>query len=527
MAPVLRALMARRLVVSGKDIAALGPLAARAILLARDDDNKEKDRPDPEQGLVHPQEINNNAMFALFGILGAAIVIGAVWFFFWAKNGGFYFREDDWDDYKSTVLRRKGPNGTIYSNATPSTILGGGSVYKDYDGMTEMDNTTVVSGTTGITGITGGVSDIYGREKRRKKREQKERDKERRREEKAREKEEKKRSKRKVGADGIMVDEEAEAMAQEQLRNYRSEKPARVGGINVASEASEWDGSTNPSWSGVGTSTVDSGSTVTEGLIQHQEKRERSPSKKERDEERAARKEAERRERREQRERERERDRELGRDRDRDRNPDREREKEKKTGGIRKVYSTADKNASREAERLRAEARRLRERDRAAAAAGQREREQRSSKRDFSWQHGVDDESSIALRRIDERGESVLDDVQEHEEGVVATGSGGNGKYARVNNNDYDELDEVPPLRTSRALVPSSYTGTESDLMTESEVSGHKVYKHPVHIPVSGAESSVGSEVSYAEERRKKRNGAGYRKHHRRDGDGDSSVGGY
>ncbi|KAK3350858.1 hypothetical protein B0H65DRAFT_100782 [Neurospora tetraspora] len=526
MAPVLRALMARRLVVSGNDIAALGPLAARAILLARDD-NKQNDRPDPEKGLVHPQEINNNAMFALFGILGAAIVIGCVWFFFWAKNGGFYFREDDWDDYKSTVMRRKvGPNGTIYTDATPSTILGGGSVYKDVaddDGMTEMDNTTIVSATTGITGITGitgGVSDIYGREKRRKKREQKERDKERRREEKAREKEDKKRSKRKVGTDGIMIDEEAEALAQEQLRNYRSEKPARVGGINVASEASEWDGSTNPSWSGVGTSTVDSGSTVTSDLLKHQEKHERSPSKKERDEERAARKEAERKERREQRERERERDRELGHDR----NPEREREKEKKTGGIRKVYSTADKNASREAERLRAEARRLRERDRAAAAAGQREREQRSSKRDFSWQHGVGDESSIALRRIDERGESVLDDVHEHEEGVVATGS--NGQYARVNNNDYDEVDEVPPLRTSRALVPSSYTGTESTL-TESEVSGHKVYKHPVHIPVSGAESSVGSEVSYAEERRKKRNGAGYRRHHRRDGDGDSSVGGY
>lgn len=520
--------MPRRLVVTPiKDIAALGPLAARAILLARDenDENKQKDRPDPEKGLIHPQEINNNAMFALFGILGAAIVIGAVWFFFWSKNGGFYFKEDDWDDYKSTVLRRKGPNGTIYSNATPSTILGGGSVYKDYDGMRqEMDDSTIVSGTTGITGITGGVSDIYGREKRRKKREQKEREKERRREEKAREKEEKKRSKRKAGVDGIMVDEEAEAQAMDELRNYRSEKAARVGGINVASEASEWDGSTNPSWSGVGTSTVDSGSTVTEGLMQHQEKRERSPSKKERDEERAARKEAERRERREQRER----DRELGRDR----NPEKSRErgsgeKDKKTGGIRKVYSTADKNASREAERLRAEARRVRAQEREAAAAKQREREQRSSKRDFSWQHGGDDESAIALRRIDERGESLLDDVHEHEEGVIATGSGGNGKYAKLNNNDYDEIDEVPPLRTSRALVPSSYTSTESDLMTESEVSGHKVYKHPVHIPVSGAESSVGSEVSYAEERRKKRNGAGYRRHHRRDGDGDSSVGGY
>ena len=56
------------------------------------------------------------------------MVLGAIWFFFWAKNGGFHFRKTDWDDYKSTVLRRKGPNGTTLSGATKTTRLGGGSV---------------------------------------------------------------------------------------------------------------------------------------------------------------------------------------------------------------------------------------------------------------------------------------------------------------------------------------------------------------------------------------------------------------
>ena len=56
------------------------------------------------------------------------MVIASIWFFFWAKNGGFQFRKNDWDEYKSTVLRRKGPNGTTLSGATKTTKLGGGSV---------------------------------------------------------------------------------------------------------------------------------------------------------------------------------------------------------------------------------------------------------------------------------------------------------------------------------------------------------------------------------------------------------------
>lgn len=82
------------------------------------------------QGTSPPDSINNKGFFALFAILGAGMVIASLWFFFWAKNGGFHFHEGDWDDYKSTVLRRKGPDGKTLSNATKSTKLGGGkSIY--------------------------------------------------------------------------------------------------------------------------------------------------------------------------------------------------------------------------------------------------------------------------------------------------------------------------------------------------------------------------------------------------------------
>lgn len=437
------------------DLPTLGPATAHSILVARD---AVPDR-DPSRGVMRPQDINNNAVFAMFGILGAAFVVVGIWFFFWARNGGFYFKENDWDEYKSTVLRRKGPNGTTLSGATESTILGGGSIYKDVDdGTTNHDDaTTVISATTGITGITGGVSDISGREKRRKKREQKEREKERRREEKAREKEERKhgKSRRRVGADGVLIDEEAENEAKEHLRSYRHEKPARVGGINKESEASEWDGSTNPSWSqtsgsGVGQST-ESGSTVTSELISN---RERTPTSTPTKPKKAA-----------------------------ERSDERPTERER-AGGIRKVYSTADKNASRENERIRAEARRLQEKGRAA------------QRRDFSWQRGGDD--SLALRRIDERTESVVSESYITESRVT---------------------ESVAP----ESRIPGSWA--ESDLGTGSDV-GTKVYRHPVHIPVSNGSavsgSALSSDLSYAEEKRKKRGGAGARRH--RGGDGESTV---
>ncbi|KAM7197302.1 hypothetical protein V8F20_006656 [Naviculisporaceae sp. PSN 640] len=427
----------------GNDISSLGPLQARSVLLARDDSPPQVD---PAKGVVNPHDINNNALFALFGLIGAAFVLTGIWFFFWAKNGGFVFKQNDWEEYKSTVMRRKGPNGTLLTGATPSTLLGGGSVYKDVDdATTEADNTTVISGTTGISGITGGVSDIYGREKRRKKREQKEREKERRREEKEREKDEKRagkaksKSRRKVGADGALIDEDAEAEAKAHLREYRHEKPARVGGINKESEGSSWDGSTNPSHSTVsgsqsGYTTTETGSTVTSELINN---RERTPTS----------------------------------------TPTKQAKTE--TRGIRKVYSTADKNDRRENERLRAEARRLREQEkqnaRAAAAGGSSSHN--SHRRDFSWSKT---DETMALRRIDE---------------------------------------------TTESRVEGSWAGTESEVGIADR--GTKVYRHPVHIPISSAGPAssappstvgTGSEISYAEEKRKKRGGAGYRRDRDREG---------
>ncbi|KAF2858964.1 hypothetical protein K470DRAFT_259350 [Piedraia hortae CBS 480.64] len=81
----------------------------------------------PGSGTKAPQTFNNVGFMVLFALIGASLVIASLWFFFWAKNGGFHFEEGDWEEYKSTVLRRKGPDGKTLSNATKSTRLGGGS----------------------------------------------------------------------------------------------------------------------------------------------------------------------------------------------------------------------------------------------------------------------------------------------------------------------------------------------------------------------------------------------------------------
>ncbi|KAF2764316.1 hypothetical protein EJ03DRAFT_331935 [Teratosphaeria nubilosa] len=99
------------------------PLEAHKILTARTSSPTYK----PGQGTKAPETFNNAFFIAFFAIIGAAMVITSIWFFFWAKNGGFQFRQGDWEDYKSTVLRRKGPDGKTLSNATKSTKLGGGS----------------------------------------------------------------------------------------------------------------------------------------------------------------------------------------------------------------------------------------------------------------------------------------------------------------------------------------------------------------------------------------------------------------
>ncbi|ROW08784.1 hypothetical protein VMCG_02892 [Cytospora schulzeri] len=395
------------------DASSLGPLTARSLLLGRDDANN---GPDPEAGIVHPHDINNKFVFVLFGLIGAGFIILGIWFFFWARNGGFFFKENDWDDYKSTVLRRKGPNGTTLSGATTETDLGGGSVYKDIDDGSTEDATTVISGTTGIT---GGVSDVAGRERKRKRREQKEREKERRREERRRERDEKKRSgshnrssRRKVAEDGNVIDEHAEAEAEEYLRNYRHEKAARVGGINRESDASTWDGSTNPTESSRGGYTE---SSVTSELMGNQEERG---------------------------------------------TPTHSPEKPKKSGGIRKVYSTADKRDSRETARIRAEAKKLQERGRRAAASSAAAAASSShhQRRDFSWQrHNVVDEDS-ALVEAPPSYDAVEEEEEHAAEGRVPGGWGaGSDIGSEVGTKSYHHV--IPGLSSSSG-VGSSDAGT-------------------------------------------------------------------
>jgi hypothetical protein len=94
------------------------------------------------EGVKSPNTLNNQIFLGLFATVGCLMVLASIYFFFIAKNGGFVWKQNDWDDYKTTVLRRKGPNGTTLSNATKSTRLGGGSVVpkwakSDYTASTE------------------------------------------------------------------------------------------------------------------------------------------------------------------------------------------------------------------------------------------------------------------------------------------------------------------------------------------------------------------------------------------------------
>ncbi|KAI9835094.1 MAG: hypothetical protein M1838_005398 [Thelocarpon superellum] len=138
----------------------------------------------PSSGSINPYNVNNNGIFALFGLLGAGLVLTGIWFFFWAKNGGFVFRKGDWDDYKSTVLRRKDRNGKTLSNATRSTNLGQGSIAGEYD----RDDVPLKRGAAGIGG---------------------------------------------AGA--------AAAKRDTTVREYRHEKPARVGGLNRKPDGSYYE----------------------------------------------------------------------------------------------------------------------------------------------------------------------------------------------------------------------------------------------------------------------------------------------
>lgn len=184
----------------------------------------------PCAGCKSPESFNNSAFFALFAILGVAMALASLWFFFWAKNGGFHFQQGDWDDYKTTVMRRKGPDGKTLSNATKSTKLGGGSVVH---GQARWAAKTVVGkdekGRKGILGKRGfagthsmGYSDDF------------------------------------TQFDGNRNDEMSEVASitdrgarhgghhaqryrDRDIKKYREERPAKVGGMNRSADGSHFD----------------------------------------------------------------------------------------------------------------------------------------------------------------------------------------------------------------------------------------------------------------------------------------------
>ncbi|KAJ5172402.1 hypothetical protein N7492_004995 [Penicillium capsulatum] len=194
-------------------------------IAARDGDSStHTKKPNYGSGTVDPKNIKMQGLMALFAIIGAAFVIAAIWFFFWAKNGGFVWRKGDWEDYKSTVLRRKGPDGRTLSNATKSTKLGGGSVvgkgYSD-DGYTYTDE----------TGTYDGTETTMTEEKPKRK----------------------KRNFRETAKNKLLrrhKDERWEGEADDDVRAYREEKPARIGGMNRQAEGtyhgSDYDSSAPP-----------------------------------------------------------------------------------------------------------------------------------------------------------------------------------------------------------------------------------------------------------------------------------------
>lgn len=173
-----------------KQADSISPFQAGSYLYTRD-------APPNDQHIRHgsaavdPRTINNRGIQALIALLSAGMVLTSIWFFFWAKNGGFHFKEGDWEEYKSTVLRRKGPNGTTLSGATQTTDLGGGSIVAD--------------------GSRDGDFDMPINEKAKKKKDKK--------------------AKKKAPRG-------SKNNHDEDVRAYRHEKPARVGGLNRAPDAS-------------------------------------------------------------------------------------------------------------------------------------------------------------------------------------------------------------------------------------------------------------------------------------------------
>jgi hypothetical protein len=204
------------------DLRALSPMAVRDLHLAK----RAAYAVNPAEGTKPPQAFNNVGIQVAFAFIGLSMTLGALWFFFWAKNGGFKWRENDWEDYKSTVLRRKGPDGKTLSNATKSTRLGGGSVV--HGGSYGAESSV---GYTDETGTSADLSEMREAEEGKGRRAFGIRGGDGKHDEK------KKRSRPKH--DNNHNDPE--------LREYRQERAARVGGINREADGMYSDYASQPS----------------------------------------------------------------------------------------------------------------------------------------------------------------------------------------------------------------------------------------------------------------------------------------
>ena len=190
----------------------LSPSDTFRVLTARDLGPSASNSVDPAAGSIDPNDINMKGVQAAFALIGVSFVLGAIWFFFWAKNGGFQWRRGDWDEYKSTVLRRKGPNGTTLSNATKSTKLGGGSVV----GQGYSDEGSSVSGTVPFSDLSSEAPIIK---------------------EKSNKKNKNKKQTTKDAKVRQVNEEKWEGGHDNDVRAYRHERVAKVGGLNRESDA--------------------------------------------------------------------------------------------------------------------------------------------------------------------------------------------------------------------------------------------------------------------------------------------------
>ncbi|OCL06928.1 hypothetical protein AOQ84DRAFT_355227 [Glonium stellatum] len=210
-----RSLISSSITSHARSLTDLSPMAIRDLHTLQ----KRAASVDPAAGSQPANAINNQGFQALFALIGAGMVLGSIWFFFWAKNGGFKWRETDWDDYKSTVLRRKGPDGKTLSNATKSTRLGGGSVV--HGGS--YGHSAMSEGYTDETGTSADMSEI--------------------REAKAEHD-----HRQGLRGGGRSHRKESSKQKDPDVLEYRHEKPARVGGLNRQHDGSYFDYSnTEPS----------------------------------------------------------------------------------------------------------------------------------------------------------------------------------------------------------------------------------------------------------------------------------------